>query len=202
VTTLLLIRHAACEQMSERLYGRTVAAALSPAGRVQARQLGEYLSHDSLCAIHSSPRDRARDTATAIAVPHSITVQVDAALDEVDFGEWSGLSFRELERDARWRAWNRDREHHRAPGGESIRAIQHRVLTKLRALVRIHPGERVAVVSHAEVIRSAVLAIRGWSPNRYEEVQIPPASVTTVVAKDATLAFGSIGTPARAGSAR
>src|SRR3954468_12937176 len=88
VTTLLLIRHAACEQMSERLYGRTVAAALSAEGRAQARQLGEFLSHDNLCAIHSSPRDRARDTATAIAVPHGITVQVDPSLDEADFGAW------------------------------------------------------------------------------------------------------------------
>jgi ribonuclease H / adenosylcobalamin/alpha-ribazole phosphatase len=187
VTTLLLIRHAACAQMSERLYGRKVSAPLSEAGRDQARVLAETLFREKLDAVFSSPRERARDTAAAIAAPHRLVVEVDETLDEVDFGAWAGLTFRELERDPRWRAWNRDRERHAPPGGESILAVQHRVLGTLRKLARTRVGERIALVTHAEVIRSAVLFLRGWSPNRHDEVEVPPASVTTVLGNGAVL---------------
>jgi broad specificity phosphatase PhoE len=185
VTTLLLIRHAACAQMSERLYGRKVAAPLSEAGRNQARLLAETLFHEKLDAVYSSPRERARDTAAAIAAPHRLVVEVDESLDEIDFGAWAGLTFRELERDARWRAWNRDRERNTPPGGESIHAVQQRVLGTLRKLARTRFGERVALVTHAEVIRSAILYLRGWSPSRHDEVEVPPASVTTVLGNGA-----------------
>jgi broad specificity phosphatase PhoE len=201
VTTLLLIRHATCAQMSERLYGRKVAAPLSEVGRNQARALGETLFREKLDAVYSSPRERARDTAAAIAAPHRLLVEVDETLDEVDFGVWAGHTFRELERDARWRAWNRDREHHAPPGGESIRSVQQRVLGTLRKLARTRAGERVALVSHAEVIRSAILFLRGWSPNRYDEIEVPPASVTTVLGNGAVLPLALAESLAQARSA-
>jgi broad specificity phosphatase PhoE len=201
VTTLLLIRHAACAQMSERLYGRKVAAPLSDAGRDQARLLGETLFHEKLDAVYSSPRERARDTAAAVAAPHRLVVEVDETLDEVDFGTWAGHTFRELERDARWRAWNRDRERHAPPGGESIRAVQQRVIGTLRTLARTRAGERVALVSHAEVIRSAILFLRGWSPNRYDEIEIPPASVTTILGNGTVLPLALAESPLQARSA-
>jgi broad specificity phosphatase PhoE len=186
---LLLIRHAACEQMSERLYGRKLAAPLSAAGREQARRLGETLAEAPLDAVRASPRERALDTAIAIAAPHHLPVEKDVALDEIDFGAWSGARFRELDRDAHWRAWNRDREHGAPPGGESIAAVQRRVLACLRALGRSQPGAWIALVSHAEVIRSAILAIRGWSANRWESVELTPASITRVHADGALLSL-------------
>jgi broad specificity phosphatase PhoE len=201
VTTFLLIRHAACAQMSERLYGRTVAAPLSSEGCEQARRLGLRLAREPLTLVHSSPRERARDTAAVIAAGHGLAVQVDAALDEVDFGEWSGITFRDLERDARWRAWNQDREKRAPPGGESIHEVQQRVLGLLHALGRSHPHECVALVSHAEVIRSALLALRGWSPNRWREIEIEPASVTRLRADGTPLRLTLEAQPARARSA-
>ena len=202
MTMLLLIRHATCEQMSERLYGRTVTAPLSPVGREQAAQLAAQLSRDSLAAVYASPRERARDTASAIASPHRLPVRIAHSLDEVDYGGWSGRTFRELDRDAGWRAWNRDRESQVPPGGESIRAVQNRVLTQLRALGRLHAGSRVALVSHAEVIRSALLALRGWSASRYHEIDIAPASVTTVFAHGADLELAPVDEKVRHGSTR
>jgi broad specificity phosphatase PhoE len=201
VTTFLLIRHAACAQMSERLYGRTVAAPLSSDGRQQARRLGQSLARERLTQVRASPRERTRDTAAVIAARHRLEVHVDPALDEIDFGEWSGITFRELERDARWRAWNEDREKRAPPGGESIHEVQQRVIGLLHALGRAHPGECIALVSHAEVIRSALLAIRGWSPNRWREIELEPASVTTLHAEGTPLRLSAVVPATRARSA-
>jgi broad specificity phosphatase PhoE len=197
VTTFLLIRHAACAQMSERLYGRAVAAPLSSEGREQTRRLGQTLTNEPLTQVRSSPRERARDTAAVIAARHGLVVQVDAALDEVDFGEWSGTTFRELERDARWRAWNHERETRAPPGGESIHDVQQRVIGLLHALGRAHPRECLALVSHAEVIRSALLAIRGWSANRWREIEIEPASITRLHAEGTPLRLSVNSSPPR-----
>jgi broad specificity phosphatase PhoE len=180
MTTFLLVRHATCKQMYERLNGRTEDAPLEPAGWVEARELARRLAELPVSDILASPRERAQQTAEVIAAPHGVRPQTSVELDEVDFGSWSGETFAALESDPRWHDWNRDREHTRAPGGESMQDVQHRTLKLLRTLEE-HSGDAcIVLVSHAEVIRSVLLYMEHRSLDRYGEIPLPPASVATV----------------------
>jgi probable phosphoglycerate mutase len=54
------------------------------------------------------------------------------------------------------------------------------VLAGLSGLEKAHPDQCIAIVSHAEPIRAAVLYYRGISLNEFARVQIDPGSCTTL----------------------
>ena len=103
---------------------------------------------------------------------------------ELDYGEWTGRSFLDLEHDPLWKQFNGHRSGTRVPGGESMFETQVRAVTELDRLHHRHPGGTVAVVSHAEWIRSALLHYLGMSLDLFQRLEISPASITTVDLSD------------------
>src|SRR5204863_3802965 len=87
------------------LAGRAPGGSLDEGGRREAHQLAERLDGASIDCIYSSPRERTRETASAIAQRRSLELQEHAALDEIEFGDWTGRTFEELERDPEWAVW-------------------------------------------------------------------------------------------------
>ena len=78
---------------------------------------------------------------------------MEAALREVDVGEWSGLTTDEIEARypegaARRRSGGTGWEH-----GESIEAMSARIVAALVAIAAAHDGETVLVVTHGGPIR-------------------------------------------------
>jgi len=131
-------------------------------------------------AVKSSPQLRARQTAEPIAAMLGKPVEIMAEFDEADFGAWSGRGFAQLQNDCQWQRWNSDREACRPPGGETMRELQSRVLAGLSRLAKAHPGQCIAVVTHAEPARAAVLHYRGMSLGEFARVEIDPGSCTTL----------------------
>jgi ribonuclease H / adenosylcobalamin/alpha-ribazole phosphatase len=64
---------------------------LSEKGLRQAVQLAEYLGQKKIRAVYSSPLQRARQTAEAVARRQGVNVQALEELTDLDFGEWEGL---------------------------------------------------------------------------------------------------------------
>lgn len=177
---LLLIRHAHTSAVGSSLSGRTDNVPLSEHGRQQLAALCYALRGVRIDAIYSSPLERARATAQALADERGLTVSLRDELLEVDFGEWTGKTFVELDALPEWQTFNRRRSSAQIPGGEHAVEIALRATRTLEAIQRAHPGETVAVVSHAEIIRSAVLHYQRRSLDLFHEIDIPPASVTEV----------------------
>lgn len=182
--TLLLIRHAAHGHLGRILSGRTPGVPLSEVGRAQAAALALQLAGGSLAAILSSPVDRARETAAAIAAAQGAAVEIAPALDEIDFGEWTGARFDALEGDPAWTAWNMQRSTARPPGGEPMAAAQARAWNCVRETAARSSGATVAVVSHADVIKAVVAQVLGLSLDRLLTFDVDPASVTRLLVGD------------------
>lgn len=180
-TTTLLIRHAHTDAIGVRLSGRTRGIHLNAQGRAEADRLGRRLAGDALHAIYTSPLERAVETARPIAQQQGIVETVRDELSEIDFGVWTGKTFAELEQDRRWQIYNRCRGSASIPGGEKTTAVQSRIVAVLKTLARSHQGQRIAIVSHGDPLRYAVLTFTGASLDRYSEVTILPASVSAVV---------------------
>jgi probable phosphoglycerate mutase len=137
-----------------------------------------------LAAVYSSPLERALATASPIASTHALDVCALEALNEVDFGEWTGLTFKELSTRPGWRDFNESRRTATVPGGERAIDVQHRIVTALDMLRQRHPAAIIAVVTHAEVIRAAVLHATATPLDLWHRVEIHPASITTMVYDD------------------
>jgi probable phosphoglycerate mutase len=184
---VLLIRHAHTDAVGRILAGRAAGVPLSTVGRAQAERLGRTLAVLPLAAIYTSPLERALETARAIARHQAVRLQEDVDLHEIDFGDWTGLTFEELDLLEGWRQFNRRRSSASIPGGEAPAQVQARVVGAIERARRAHPGHTVAMVSHCDVIRSAVLHVAGSSLDFWDRFEIGPASITAVTASQHSL---------------
>lgn len=166
------------------LSGRTEGISLTADGRRQAERLAERLAAQRLAAVHASPVQRAKETAAEIARASGVEVEVVDALEEIDFGTWTGRSFAELEGDPAWRKWNDCRSRAVPPGGEDMAAAQSRAVDHVRAAAKRFAGGTVAMVTHCDVIRAVVAAILGLSLDNVLRFDVDPASVSRVAAGD------------------
>ncbi|HVX91819.1 MAG TPA: histidine phosphatase family protein [Xanthobacteraceae bacterium] len=180
MTTFLLIRHGAHNLLDRVLVGRTAGVELSQAGRRQARRIARQLAGERITAVQSSPQARTLQTAQPIAARVGCPIDVAQAIDEIDAGAWTGQSFADLARDPQWTRWNRARGSARPPRGESMRELQIRVARHMNNVAAAAPDGRVVMVTHAEVIRAAVLHVLRLPLDDFHRVEIAPASISTI----------------------
>nr|WP_276208690.1 histidine phosphatase family protein [Caulobacter sp. 17J65-9] len=178
-----MVRHASHDRLGRVLCGRMAGVILSDQGRREAQALGRRLADRELAAVYSSPLERTRETAEALAAPHGLTPELDPDLNEVDVGDWAGRAFDDLA-GPEWDRWNQARSGARAPGGEAMTEVQARVARALARLRDRHPGQTVAVVSHGDVIKAAVATALQLSLDGLQRFDIAPASVSTLVVGD------------------
>lgn len=192
MTTVLLIRHGMTGAVGRRIVGWLPGVGLNAEGLAQVRDLSAELADVRLDAIHSSPLERASATAEAIAARQSCGVILRDGLGEVRFGEWTGKTLDELETDERWRRWNSIRTTGRAPGGESMLDTQRRMFDELSFAHEQHPGGMIALVSHADAIRSLLVYLLGMSMDIFLRLRIDPASVSIVRLSDGAIEVAGI----------
>lgn len=180
MTTFLLVRHASHDLIGTTLAGRMPGVRLNASGRREAARLASRLMRFPVSRIESSPQDRAVETAAIIATAFRHRVEVSEELDEIDFGGWTGRTFADLEQDPAWRDWNGNRAAARTPAGASMQAAYERVTAHMDRLAAASAGGCVVLVTHAEVIRTVVLAACGLSFDAWQQIDVPPASLTRV----------------------
>ena len=174
------------------LLGRSIDGPLDERGEGQARFVAKRLQGVPSLVIESSPRRRARHTAGIIAALRDTTVRIVPQMDDVDYGCWAGRTFEALAADPQWCRWNQYRAVSRTPAGESIRDVQERALAHFRKLEQVFDRETIAIVTHAEVIRSVVLLALQAPIGDYYRFEIAPASLTTLSFVDAQLRLDSV----------
>jgi broad specificity phosphatase PhoE len=153
---------------------------LNVAGRRQAEALVRQLTKAPLTAIYSSPLERALETAEPLARARNIRIQLCEAVNEVQFGEWSGKSFTELHQLPEWQRFNTARSSTPIPGGELMLEVEARVVSEMECMCRRHADRHVAIVSHADVIKAAVAHFAGIPLDLFHRLEISPASISVV----------------------
>ncbi|MDJ0777244.1 MAG: histidine phosphatase family protein [Gammaproteobacteria bacterium] len=155
---LALIRHAPTDWNEvRRLQGR-VDRPLSPGGRKRAQMHRVPVAFDRF-RWYCSPLGRARETADLLGIPDYRT---DAALIEMDWGDWEGQVFKQLRRELgdSVRANEARGRDFRPPGGESPREVQARLSAWLASIAP--SGADVGAVAHQGTVRCVYALARGW----------------------------------------
>ena len=180
-TTVLLIRHGENEWTeSHKLAGRTPAVHLNEYGRLQAQALGKRLAKTELRAIYASPLERTMETAEAIAQHHQLKVQPRPAMVEVDYGKWTGQAIKKLSKKKSWPVIQFYPSGAGFPGGESMYGMQARMVQEINLLAAGHPGQIIAIVGHADLIKAAVAHYLGVHFDLFQRIVISTASITTI----------------------
>jgi broad specificity phosphatase PhoE len=175
-----LVRHAAFDGVGRLMVGRTPGVSLSDDGRAQARRLASAFADEKLAAVYSSPLERARETAAAIADVHGLTHATCDAFAELDLGDWTGCTVADLESHSAWRDFNTLRSLTRIPAGELMLETQTRAVRGLLEMQRHHDNATIVIVSHADVIRAVLGHLLGMPMDHLLRLEIAPASYSTV----------------------
>jgi probable phosphoglycerate mutase len=175
---LLLIRHASNDWVGKRLAGWTPGVRLNDTGRAEAGALAARLATRRLDAVYSSPLERAWETASFVAAPHGLEVVGLDAVGEVRYGSWEGAELESLKTDPLWAGVMAYPSGTRFPGGETLTEVQARGVGAVHEVRIAHPGQVVAVVSHADVIKAIVAHFVGAHLDMFQRLVVSPASVT------------------------
>ncbi|HWG83909.1 MAG TPA: histidine phosphatase family protein [Deinococcales bacterium] len=184
MTLVHLVRHGRHVLQGGPIVGRTAGIGLGDAGRAEAERAAARLSLAPLEAVYCSPLQRTRETAAIIAAPHREDAIVLDGLNEVAYGEWTGLTLDELRPLLAFQRWNDYRSGTRVPGGESMLEVLSRAAGALDDVRSRHPGSAVAVVTHGDVIRALLLHYLGAPLDLLLRLEVSTGSVSTVELSD------------------
>jgi len=165
-----LIRHADVENPRGLLYGHLDGFQLSAFGRAQALAVGDRLRTAGLKRIVHSPLARAAETAELISsrLETPAILEAEPELREAEFSRYlQGLPYWQIPvRRPLWFVHKAKRGL--LPGDEAIDQLGGRILSVIKKLAREHPGETMAIVSHADPLQAAWVLLDGRAHNERE----------------------------------
>ncbi len=134
---------------------------LAPEGKQRFVDLAPSVVGMQICALYSSGLSRAIHGASCFAQVLGLKVTQDARFNEIDRGQWAGLSTEEIE--GRWPgaldAYKRSPGSFGGHGGETFADLHARTWPALQDLAENHPNEETLLVCHAQVIRVLVAGL-------------------------------------------
>ena len=184
MTVFHLVRHAEHDLLGRVLTGRMPGVSLNARGREQATALARYFAGSAVVAVVSGPLERAQETAGPIAAALGFAVETEAGLDEIDFGEWTGMAFGALQDAPGWRAWNQFRGTAPTPGGEMMVEALARGLRVLARLRQVYPGGEVMLVGHQDVLKALLAHSLGMPLDLMHRIELAPASWSVLKSSD------------------
>lgn len=168
---IYLIRHTRTATETGLCYGQTDVA-LSPRFSEELAALRQKLPVEAgRCAVYSSPLTRCMQLAETL----SPSVIVDDRLLELNFGQWEGRRFDEIEPDLLSR-WAGNFVEIAPPEGESFTDLCERVGGFWQELLS-QPHDQVLVVTHAGAIRALLARVLDLPPANAFQLRIDPGSV-------------------------
>jgi len=181
-TRLLLIRHAEIEPRHQHTFGGRIDMNLSARGHEQAKALAACLRGKTIDAIYASPMKRVQQTLAPLLNNGAPPQTISPALREVDFGDWTGLSWRAVSERFGFSAydWLDQLELKGAPNGENGKTFRARVEPCLHEIVNRHRGQNVAVFCHGGVVRMMLAILLDLPLPKTNRFEIEYASITQV----------------------
>jgi len=156
---------------------------LSDRGRQQAGMLAAYLRTQPLDVYYASPMRRVQQTMMPLMNNGTPQLIVLPGLREADFGDWTGLSWREVQARHGVSAfsWLEALEGGTIPNAETVPALRTRVGDCVRQILDANAGRQVAVFCHGGVIRMALAILLDWPLTRFAPIEIDYASISRVL---------------------
>ncbi len=181
MSELLLVRHGELEMNDPQKFWGHSDISLSAVGIRQAESLRDRLASQTIDAAYSSTLSRARQTAEIILTPRPIPVTTSHDLDEINFGDFEGLTFEQIKETdpdmARLlMAWE---VQPRFPGGESMDDLNRRV-ARFLAATDLSGGKRILIVAHAGTLRMLICNLLGLEIKHWRKLRLDMGSLSIV----------------------
>ena len=191
---LILVRHGETSWNKERrVQGSDSDIELNDTGLEQARKVANFLKNEPINVIFSSPMQRARATAEAIASYHQVPVEFDQGLKELNVGELEGMSAVNLRTTFSQflMQWWQDGGATKLPSGESLIELQQRawkVIERLLERYKTSPEHNtettVVVVSHYFITLAIIIKALNLPLDFFPKFKLDPGGVSILEFRD------------------
>ncbi len=191
----IFVRHPETEALVHRIiYGQTHSP-YTEKGKKSVDWVKAELASEKISAIYSSPMERTRTLADAIASAHrGISVQPDERIKEMAVGIFEQMSVTDAEaaHPEHLRPFLDDFGNYRAPGSELFSEVKSRVSDFLKEVIHKedsagkeeYPERPIVVVSHSMAIRGALAFLFDVSLSDLWHIRINPAAIIKVQYRD------------------
>ncbi len=175
MTVLILIRHGETDWNVEGRYQGQADPSLNRRGITQAHSLAHALASNPPDLLYASPLRRALETAEILAAALKLPLFTDPRLVEIHQGDWQGrlrgeiaASYPDL-----FKQWEEDPWKVTPPGGESLNAVQARVLTAVDEIMARHMEQRIGLVLHRIPIALLKVRYQNMDPDAVRSISLP-----------------------------
>lgn len=181
---LLLVRHGESEYNAQELFTGLHNPPLTQNGQAQASELAATIKDLKPDVAYTSVLKRALETLDIILADNAwgkVTLHKDAALNERDYGQFTGLRHAEvIERygDTQYikfrRGWNEP-----IPGGETLNMVCKRVVPyfEVQILPELRNAKNVLIVAHDNTLRALIKHLDGLDEREAETLEMPHREV-------------------------
>jgi broad specificity phosphatase PhoE len=176
------MRHAEVEADYQGVFGGRIDMDLSPNGVRQATALAKYLHGKPMDVLYASPMKRVQQTLAPLLLNGIPSPVVLHDLREVDFGDWTGLRWGQVQ--VKYGispfTWLAQLERAGIPNAECAETLRARIEPCLRRILRDHAGRQIAIACHGGVIRVLLALLFDWPLSRMAAFEVDYASLTQV----------------------
>lgn len=155
---LILIRHGTtfCNE-GGALSGLTDSI-LSETGKLQGHKLVNYFKNENIDRIYATPFSRTKETVMELAEIKKIQIEETKQLNEINFGDFEGLSFKEIEKNYPEEVEKMITEGfaYKYPNGESLEETFIRVKKEIKNIINNNENSTVLICSHGGTIRNII----------------------------------------------
>lgn len=155
---LILIRHGVTVCNEGGALSGFKDSILSEKGKSQASKIAEYLKDEDIDKIYTTPLSRTKDTIKKLAEIKNIQTEETSLLNEINFGDFEGLSFKVIEQKHPEEVEKMIKEgfEYKYPNGESLKETFVRVKNEMSKIINDNDNSTVLICSHGGTIRNII----------------------------------------------
>jgi broad specificity phosphatase PhoE len=180
---LILLRHGEVEERYHRVFGGCrIDMGLSPLGRVHGECAADWLLGQAPDVVYRSPMRRVEQTIGPFLERSGFGAVVMEGLREVDFGDWTGLRWHEVQERFGISAfdWLHAMDADGIRGGEGTGALFARVRPCVERILADNAGRSVVVACHGGIVRAVLALLLGWPMGNFAAFDVDYGSLTVV----------------------
>src|SRR3989344_6205043 len=173
---IILIRHAQTVKNKEGVIISRGDSDLTEEGKEQISKIIKQLTGETIAAVYCSSLGRALKTANEISKAHNLTTNVDDRLLELDWGDFSNFTAKEVI--SKWASYYEEekkkgvpREIIRPSNGENSFDHAKRIKDFIEGLKGKYPNKTIVVVGHSGTNKVFIGVLENIDPEQFYEIK-------------------------------
>ena len=182
---ITFIRHGATINTDEnRFFDDEKFPAINEAGRIEMENISEWIDNTGLKIdkIYTSPALRCVQSTRVLSQVCSQDFEILYTLTGRKNGIFSGLTAEEINKKypGKLEEYYKNPENYTPENAEPLFDFNKRVDEVIKDIIKNNINKRLIIITHGEIIQSAIANAVGIPPENQFKIYIPPASATQI----------------------